>query len=323
MWFWRIVIAIALVAVLAVAAVTLGDTERTGDFKDGVLQHVPLVDDAGENENERDEQGGEEREQAGDDDSKADERENENENENEQDEQEKDQKDAAGPLAAVSAVSGDGGDGGDDEDEPIDCSIPDNADDSGCDTEDSDDSEDDSGDSHDSTRPSRAAPGDSDAAMPLGGVDTGAGGSPRLRDADNGILGEINRVRARFGLRPLHRSARLERAATRRSRDMALRGYFSHTIPGTGVFWKSVLPSYKPPGYRWWLLGENLLWSALPRPASFVVRAWLNSPPHRRVLLRPSWNDAGIGALRTTSAPGVYGHRPVTIVTAEFGMLAR
>ena len=140
---------------------------------------------------------------------------------------------------------------------------------------------------------------------------------------DDGVLDEVNRVRRAHGLRPLRHSVGLDRAATARSRDMALRGYFSHTVPGTGWFSARVLPSYAAPGFRTWRLGENLFWSVRPRPSSYVVRAWLNSPPHRRLLLQPDWNDAGIGAVRTTSAPGYFGGRSVTIVTAEFGKLGR
>ena len=79
------------------------------------------------------------------------------------------------PAAAVAHESGDdGGVEGDDDDGPIDCSIPDNQDDSGCDTEDRQDSEGAVGNSGDSaTRDS----GGADNVVPRGGVQTGAGGT--------------------------------------------------------------------------------------------------------------------------------------------------
>jgi uncharacterized protein YkwD len=322
-----IFIAVVVVAALGVTAVMLGGTERAGDVKDDVVQFLP----SGDEENEREDDG----DRRDDEGSKAEENENENKNENEPNEQQlpeneqetepNEQGDAAGPLAHV---SGDGGNEGDDDDNdgPIDCSIPDNADDSGCDTEDTDDRGGDSGDSDDSDDSGTVKPrsADSDTATPRGGVQTGAGGaSPLVDPVDDGVFDVINRVRRSHGLRPLNRSVRLDRAATGRSRDMAHRGYFSHTIPGTGWFSERVLPAYKPPGFRTWRLGENLFYSVLPKPSSYVVRAWMNSAPHRYVLLRPFWNDVGIGVVRATSAPGIFGRRPVTIVTAEFGMLAR
>ena len=31
--------------------------------------------------------------------------------------------------------------------------------------------------------------------------------------------------------------------------------------------------------------------------AAAIVAAWLDSPPHREIILSPRWRDAGIGAL--------------------------
>jgi hypothetical protein len=47
---------------------------------------------------------------------------------------------------------------------------------------------------------------------------------------------------------------------------------------------------------------------------------WMNSPPHRRVLLTPTWRDVGISALHVTAAPGDFGGDDVTLVTADFGI---
>lgn len=82
-------------------------------------------------------------------------------------------------AAAVAHQSGDDGGGeGDDDDGPIDCSIPDNQDDSGCDTGDVQDSEGAVGDSGDfETRDS----GGADNVVPRGGVQTGAGGTAWMR----------------------------------------------------------------------------------------------------------------------------------------------
>ena len=83
------------------------------------------------------------------------------------------------PAAAVAHQSGDDGEPeGDDDDGPIDCSIPDNQDDSGCDTGDVQDSEGAVGDSGDlGTRD----PGGADNVVPRGGVQTGAGGTAWMR----------------------------------------------------------------------------------------------------------------------------------------------
>jgi uncharacterized protein YkwD len=47
---------------------------------------------------------------------------------------------------------------------------------------------------------------------------------------------------------------------------------------------------------------------------------WLNSPKHRKTMLRTRWREVGVGAVQAGSAPGVFGGREVTIVTADFGV---
>jgi hypothetical protein len=37
-------------------------------------------------------------------------------------------------------------------------------------------------------------------------------------------------------------------------------------------------------------------------------------------MLNPRWLEVGVGAVYAPSAPGVYGGRDVTIVTADFGV---
>jgi uncharacterized protein YkwD len=46
---------------------------------------------------------------------------------------------------------------------------------------------------------------------------------------------------------------------------------------------------------------------------------WLNSPPHRKILLTPRWREVGLSAVHTASAPGVYRGLEVTVLTADFG----
>lgn len=162
-------------------------------------------------------------------------------------------------------------------------------------------------------------------AVLSGGVAIGAEPSEAEATAppdpvDDSLLQEINKVRAQHGVARVRHSTGLDRAATQRSTDMARRGYFDHTLPGGQRFTAVVSRSYPVAGFRSWRVGENLLWSAPVRTPASIIRAWLRSPTHRRVLLSPKWRDGGIGAVRVRSAPGVFGGRAVTIVTAEFGV---
>jgi uncharacterized protein YkwD len=47
---------------------------------------------------------------------------------------------------------------------------------------------------------------------------------------------------------------------------------------------------------------------------------WLQSAPHRKNLLTSRWREVGLAALHTSAAPGSYGGRPVTVLTADFGV---
>jgi uncharacterized protein YkwD len=46
----------------------------------------------------------------------------------------------------------------------------------------------------------------------------------------------------------------------------------------------------------------------------------INSPEHKAILLTPRWREIGLSAVHSSGAPGTYGGREVTIVTADFGV---
>jgi uncharacterized protein YkwD len=128
----------------------------------------------------------------------------------------------------------------------------------------------------------------------------------------------INVERRGRGLHPLRSSRRLAAAARGHSLDMVRRGYFSHTAPeGSGVVQRIRHSGYLHSAKRW-RLGENLGWGSRGEGSPRVmVRAWMNSPPHRRAILISSYRDAGIGVV-----PGIPGplRAPGATYTVDFGM---
>jgi uncharacterized protein YkwD len=106
----------------------------------------------------------------------------------------------------------------------------------------------------------------------------------------------INAERGKQGLRALRLNSRLSKAARGHSRDMVRRRYFSHTTPDGSSFVKRIRGSgYLRASHRW-AVGENIAWGSRGRDsAAKIVRAWMNSPPHREEILRPSFRDAGVG----------------------------
>jgi uncharacterized protein YkwD len=136
---------------------------------------------------------------------------------------------------------------------------------------------------------------------------------------ERGLLVEINALRRAHGLAAVRASTPLARAAEGHSRAMARYGFFAHSSRDGTSFWKRIERDYRSSGYRTWEVGENLVWSASLTPKA-ALKLWLGSPPHRKVLLNGRWRELGIAAIAATSAPGTYGGRAVTIVTADFGL---
>ncbi|MFB6203318.1 MAG: CAP domain-containing protein [Candidatus Nanohaloarchaea archaeon] len=119
---------------------------------------------------------------------------------------------------------------------------------------------------------------------------------------------KINDRRTARGLEPLEYDVELAQIAGNYSREMAEKGFFSHTSPSGEDF----LDRYREAGYRCRVRiserryakgGENLYslhtdsfhnWTE-ERIASMAVKGWMNSEGHRENLLRPYWENEGIG----------------------------
>jgi uncharacterized protein YkwD len=133
------------------------------------------------------------------------------------------------------------------------------------------------------------------------------------------VFFRINSLRGARGLRPLRVSRGLTAAATYHSNQMGLRGFFEHESANGAPFWKRIERFYPALAGRGWSVGENILWGSPDISPASAVREWMLSPPHRENLLSREWREIGIAAVHFASAPGEYGGRPVTIVTADFG----
>jgi len=109
----------------------------------------------------------------------------------------------------------------------------------------------------------------------------------------------IGELRIDHGLAPLTVDARLEHAADRHARDMVDRRYFAHRSPEGNTVVDRVRP-YVRRASRW-VVGENLAWGTgtLSTPAG-VLQGFLDSAPHRRVLLDRRSRDIGVGVVPGT-----------------------
>jgi len=127
-------------------------------------------------------------------------------------------------------------------------------------------------------------------------------GGPRVDRGERAIVRAINRARAGHGLRALRTHRRLARAADGHTRSMLRANYFAH-----GDF-SSRVRRYV--SFR--RVGEAIAMSTRCS-ARRVVRMWLNSPPHRALLLSGSFRRVGIGRRK-----GSLGATRACVVTADF-----
>ena len=111
-----------------------------------------------------------------------------------------------------------------------------------------------------------------------------------------GIICLINSARRRHGLRPLRPNYKLTKAATRHSRSMVRRDYFSHYGPqGSSPGERIARTGYfRGSNARAW--GENIA-AGMRRSGSpkAIFRAWIGSPGHRAVILSSTFRQMGIG----------------------------
>ena len=124
-----------------------------------------------------------------------------------------------------------------------------------------------------------------------------------LTSPESSVLRAMNAVRASHGLAHLRVDYRLERVARAHSVDMLRHQYFAHG---------AVSARLNSSGAAGPLFGENLAFG--PVSSSWVVNAWLASPEHRAILLRPGFRRVGVGAMIGTfeGAGGTF------VVTADF-----
>jgi uncharacterized protein YkwD len=109
----------------------------------------------------------------------------------------------------------------------------------------------------------------------------------------------VNAERTARGLAPLRPSAPLRSAAAAFGRQMVARGFFDHVSPGGATPADRVHRA----GYPGRTVGEAIGWGTdeLGTPAA-IVDAWMNSPPHRAIVLNRRVRDVGVGVATGTPA---------------------
>jgi len=115
---------------------------------------------------------------------------------------------------------------------------------------------------------------------------------------DRATLCLINHIRIRHGLRRLHHSRALGGVAIGQAHDMVRGDYFAdHSLLGQPPSARIMVALHRagPAGFSV-STAQNIGWGAgrAATPAG-IVRAWMHSPPHRRIMLSPAFRKAGVG----------------------------
>ena len=134
----------------------------------------------------------------------------------------------------------------------------------------------------------------------IGPAYTGCGGftAPAINaDFEQQVVERINAVRAEHALPPLKRASELDAAARYHATDMGQDDYVDHDSydrVGSALLWACAwndrIQSYY--GHALWL-GENI--AAGPTSPQDVLEVWLNSPPHRALILSADGWELGVG----------------------------
>jgi uncharacterized protein YkwD len=147
------------------------------------------------------------------------------------------------------------------------------------------------------------------SAAACGGADSRPTAGAQYSEAVRCLL---NAQRAQAGLAPLGPDRRLARAARRFSQAMVRQRFFAHVSPQGSTVDQRV----RAAGYSDRTVGETIGWGSgtLATPAA-IVQGWMNSPPHRAIIMDGRYRDVGLGIAAGSPA----GTGDATTVTANFG----
>lgn len=112
--------------------------------------------------------------------------------------------------------------------------------------------------------------------------------APALADPAQSVLASVNALRAKAGCGPLKLNKALMAAAQTHATNMAEQDFFGHT----GKDGRGFASRIRKQGYTYGLAAENI--AAGQPTVERAIKAWLESPGHRRNILNCKFRDTGI-----------------------------
>lgn len=124
------------------------------------------------------------------------------------------------------------------------------------------------------------------------------------------LLNLTNQDRVAANEAGLGLNSELNAAAQAKADDMVKNNYWAHISPAGATPWSFIDSS----GYQYQAAGENLAYGF--NNADSLIKAWMDSPPHRQNMLDQNYRDVGFGVAQS---PNYLGKGPQAIVVAEYG----
>ncbi|MUL39254.1 CAP domain-containing protein [Gloeocapsopsis dulcis] len=119
--------------------------------------------------------------------------------------------------------------------------------------------------------------------------------TPNIAEMEAAIHQQINEIRLENNLQPLENNERLAQVARQYSQRMAQENFFSHTGPDGDTPAQRV----RDGGIIYLMVGENLFRGTnISDPVSAAVQGWMDSPGHRKNILRSVFAETGVGVWR-------------------------
>jgi uncharacterized protein YkwD len=147
------------------------------------------------------------------------------------------------------------------------------------------------------------------AGLPASAGATTSAAGAGLDGFERAVIEGVNAARAQQGLAPVRAHRRLSRAADVHSRDMLRADFFDHPS-SDGTSWERRVRRYSDAN----MVGETLAYVRTGGGgAGGVVQMWLDSPPHRAIVLEPRFRRIGVARRWGTLATARTG-----VVTADF-----
>ncbi|MFP5361110.1 MAG: CAP domain-containing protein [Thermoleophilia bacterium] len=124
-------------------------------------------------------------------------------------------------------------------------------------------------------------------------------GDGNLREIEQATRCLVDAERVKRDRSALAADDRLAEAARAKAGDMVDKQYFAHVGPDERDVRDWVAPTGYLEGSGAAGLGENLGWASAGGATPLrIVEGWMNSASHRRNILRPEWEDTGLGVVR-------------------------